>query len=72
MVLPQLAEPEERFYPVHWTSAEWIRDPQVLLEDVIHDGTVAIHLWNYCIRSFKNEPAPEGSFLHRLQAEGRA
>jgi hypothetical protein len=38
---------------------------------VIGDGTVAIHLWNYCISSFKNQTAPPGSFLDRLQREGR-
>ena len=68
--LTQLAQPQERFYPVPWQDARWILDPTTLLEDVISDGTVAIHLWNYCISSFKNEPAPPGSFLDRLQREG--
>jgi hypothetical protein len=68
--LTHLAQPQERFYPVPWQKAEWIRDPQIALEDVISEGTIAIHLWNYCISSFKNEPAPEGSFLARLQQEG--
>ena len=34
-------------------------------------GTVAIHLWNECIKGFKNEPAPDGSFLSRLKREGK-
>jgi hypothetical protein len=65
-----LAQPQERFYPVPWQEARWIADPSISLEDVIGEGTVAIHLWNYCISSFKNNPAPPGSFLERLQREG--
>jgi hypothetical protein len=65
-----LAEPQERFYPVPWQRADWILDPSIDLEDVITDGTVAVHLWNRCISAFKNDPTPPGSFLHRLQAEG--
>ena len=68
--LGHLAEPPERFYPVPGQEAEWILRPDRRLEDVVHEGTVAIHLWNECIKGFKNEPAPRGSFLHRLQQEG--
>jgi hypothetical protein len=68
--LTHLAQPQERFYPMPWQKADWIRDPAIAVEDVIGPGTVAIHLWNYCISSFKNEPAPVGSFLERLQREG--
>src|SRR5205823_3142146 len=68
--LTHLAQPQERFYPVPWQQARWILDPRIRLEDVIGEGTAAIHLWNYCISSFKNEPAPHGSFLERLQQEG--
>jgi hypothetical protein len=68
--LAQLAQPQERFYPVPWQEARWILDPKIELKDVIEEGTVAIHLWNYCISSFKNKPAPHGSFLERLQQEG--
>ena len=69
--LTHLAQPQERFYPAPWQQARWILDPCVGLEDVIGEGTVAVHLWNYCINSFKNEPAPHGSFLQRLHDEGR-
>ena len=69
--LDHLAEPRERFYPVHWTEAEWILDPAIKPEDVITGETVAIHLWNYRIRAFKDAPGPPGSFLHRLHQEGR-
>ena len=68
--LANLAQPQERFYPVPWQEARWILNPAIRLQDVISDGTVAIHLWNYCISDFKNEPAPQGSFLERLQQEG--
>jgi hypothetical protein len=68
--LTHLAEPQERFYPVPWQRADWIRDPTIAVDDVISHGTVAIHLWNYCITPFKNQPAPAGSFLERLQREG--
>jgi len=43
----------------------------VKLEDMITERTVAIHLWNECIKDFKNLTALEGSFLNRLQEEGR-
>lgn len=69
--LEHLAEPQERFYPVHWRRADWIRDPQIALEEMISDGTVAVHLWNRCISDFKDERGPQGSFLHRLHEEGR-
>ena len=69
--LEHLAEPRERFYPVHWRQADWIRDPNVAVDDVAGEDTVAIHLWNRCISDFKDDPAPPGSFLHRLQQEGR-
>lgn len=64
------AEPIERFYPIPWQGADWILDPAIALESIVTPGTVAVHLWNECIRSFKDRPAPEGSFLHRLQREG--
>jgi hypothetical protein len=66
------AEPVESFYPVPWQQAEWVRDPKVSLDSIVTPGTVAIHLWNERIRSFKDRPAPEGSFLNRLQCEGAA
>lgn len=68
--LAHLAEPPQVFYPARWQDAEWIRDPGVALQDVITGQTVALHLWNERIKRFKNLPAPGGSFLARLQAEG--
>lgn len=70
--LDRLAEPPERFHPVPWERAEWIRDPLQRLESVIGPGTVGVHLWNERIKAFKDEPAPKGSFLARLQEEGGA
>lgn len=64
------ALPADIFYPVRWRQAGWILDPTVDLADMISDRTVAVHLWNDCIREFKDEPAPAGSFLDRLQREG--
>ena len=64
------AFPKEVFNPVRWQSAAWIVDPAISLESVTTERSVAVHLWNECIRDFKNEPAPVGSFLHRLQQEG--
>lgn len=59
------------FYPVEWRRAAWIADPAIRLEDVITKDTVAIHLWNECIKTIKHAPAPAGSFLEQLQREGR-
>jgi hypothetical protein len=64
------ALPAEIFYPVPWWKAEWIGSPDVALDDVLTPATVAIHLWNECIRGLKDQPAPARSFLHRLQREG--
>jgi hypothetical protein len=65
------ALPQNVFYPVPWQDAGWIRDPGIALDDVVTEETVAVHLWNECIREFKDGPALEGSFLSRLQDEGR-
>ena len=68
--LTSQALPPDVFYPVPWQRAEWILDPHIDFHDVVSERTVAVHLWNECIRMFKGRPAPEGSFLHRLQREG--
>jgi hypothetical protein len=65
------AAPPSRFYPVHYRDAEWIRDPARTLGEMVAPDSVAVHLWNELIKGWKEEPAPAGSFLARLQAEGR-
>lgn len=62
----------EVLYPVRWQDADWVRDPSRPVESVIGPATVSIHLWNERIKAFKEEPAPDGSFLARLQREGAA
>jgi hypothetical protein len=68
----ELAEPPEVLHPVPWQDAAWIRNPRISLEEVVTERTVSLHLWNERIKHFKDEPAPAGSFLARLQAEGAA
>ena len=63
--------PPEILYPVRWQEAQWVADPAQRLEDRITERTVSIHLWNECIKQFKEQEAAPGSFLARLQAEGR-
>jgi hypothetical protein len=65
------ALPREVLYPVPWRDADWIRTPGLTLDQMVIERTVAIHLWNECIKGYKNAPAPNGSFLQRLQDEGR-
>jgi hypothetical protein len=65
------ALPPEVLHPVHWPDAGWIRDPSVRLEDVTTPRTRAVHLYNEVVKSFKDRRAPAGSFLARLQEEGR-
>lgn len=65
------ALPSDVFNPVPWTAADWILDSSKTLEDVLTKRSVGVHLWNECIREFKNKPAPGGSFLARLHEEGR-
>jgi len=60
----------EIFYPVPYRDARWLLDPGRPLEAMVAPSSVAIHLWNQLIEDFKEAPAPEGSFLHRLHQEG--
>ena len=64
------ALPIDVFNPVPWYQARWIANPEIRLEDMVTDRTVGIHLWNECIKDFKDHPASTGSFLERLQREG--
>jgi len=65
------ALPSDVFNPVPWTEADWILNPAKALNDALTERSVGVHLWNQCIKHFKNKPAPWGSFLARLQDEGR-
>jgi hypothetical protein len=65
------ALPPEILYPSPWQDALWIADPARSLDQVVTERTVAVHLWNERIKHVKNRPAPPGSFLARLQDEGR-
>jgi hypothetical protein len=65
------ALPSDVFYPIPWRSAAWILDPSKRVEDLITERTVAVHLWNECIRGYKYSDPPAGSFLERLHREGR-
>lgn len=68
--LTHWALPKHIFYPLHYSEAGRILDPHAALEDFANRESVGIHLWNELIKDFKDEPAPAGSFLARLQAEG--
>lgn len=68
--LTHWALPRHVFYPRHYTEAGWILDPAASLESVANDGSIGVHLWNEEIKHFKDKPAPPGSFLARLHAEG--
>lgn len=70
--LAQAVQPTTRFYPVHWRDACWIVDPAQPLENRVSPGTVAVHLWSECLRAVREGPAPAGSMLARLRAEGAA
>lgn len=68
--LSSCALPPSVLYPVPWERAEWIRDPAFHLDRMVTSETVGIHLWNECIKGFKEGPARRGSFLERLHREG--
>ncbi|HET9810298.1 MAG TPA: hypothetical protein VFP53_01210 [Sphingomicrobium sp.] len=70
--LSSQALPPDAFNPVPWHKADWIRDPAISLGEMTTRRTVGVHLWNECIKSFKNLPAVDGSFLARLHGEGAA
>jgi hypothetical protein len=69
-LLDQALRPEA-FYPAPYGQADWIADPAKRLEDVTTARTIGVHLWNELIRPLKDRPAAKGSFLARLQEEGR-
>jgi hypothetical protein len=68
--LHHLALPPEVLCAVHWDDARWIRSPSIGVEHVTTPRTRAVHLYNEIIKWFKDQPAPAGSFLARLQDEG--
>jgi hypothetical protein len=68
--LVHLASPVQAFHPYHWTEADWIRDPARQLDHRATDATLGVHLWNECIKTWKEDEAPAGSFLARLHDEG--
>jgi hypothetical protein len=68
--LEHWAQGKEVFYPAHWSEALWIIDPCKSVEEYIFPETRCIHLWNEKIKGCKDRPAPSGTFLARLQAEG--
>ena len=63
--------PPRLLYPIPWQDAGWIARPDRRLDDVIANDTIAIHLWNELVKHLKDRPAAPGSFLFRLQQEGR-
>ena len=69
--LSRFALASDIFYPAPWQDALWITEPRRSLEEIVTPRTVAVHLWNERIKQIKDRPAPPGSFLARLQAEGR-
>jgi hypothetical protein len=69
--IAEQAAPPSRFYPVHYADADWILDPERTLVEMVAPDSVALHLWNELIKGWKEAPAPAGSFLARLQLEGR-
>jgi len=64
------AQPPARFYPVPWTEADWIVDPDRPLDAMIEADTIAVHLWNERLRGLDLAGAPPGSFAARLREEG--
>ncbi len=68
--LDRWALPAETFYPLHYRQASLLLEPSPLVESLLTPRTVALHLWNERIKTLKDTPAPRGSFLARLQAEG--
>jgi hypothetical protein len=66
------ALPASAFCPVPAQRADWIIDPSLSLDRMVAPDTIALHLWGDRIGSYKNKPAPLGSFLARLQAEAFA
>ena len=68
--LDRRASAPRLYSPIPWQEASWVLDPAQPLESRISTETIAVHLWNERIKAFKHTPAPEHSFLARLQREG--
>lgn len=68
--LLEKARPPQVFYPWDWQAVDWMFKSSERIEDRITAETTAVHLYNQMIRDRKNLPAPQGSFMERLQREG--
>jgi hypothetical protein len=64
--LDKFAKPPQVFYPVHWTKAERLFDPNFFYTSAISEDTLAIHIWNHLIEKLKRNTPPAGSFIYDI------
>jgi hypothetical protein len=67
--LETLALPTWTFYPIHYSRAQDFFEPAVDIHTQLHKDTVAVHLWNECIKRLKTRWPPPGSFVDQICAE---
>jgi hypothetical protein len=64
--LAKLAQPIEVFYPVPYSRAADVFNPDIDIEACFTPRTRTIHLWNSHIKDHKSTSPPAGSFIDRM------
>lgn len=59
-------QPPEVFYPVRWRDARALYEPAEVVEAMLTDKTVAVHMWHSRLEGLKDAPPPPGSFIARM------
>lgn len=62
-------QPRTVFYPVPYDRAEALFDDASVVEGMLAQDTVAVHMWNSRLRDLVDRPPPAGSYVGRLCQE---
>ena len=60
------ALPNDVFYPLHWTQAQRLFDPDFQIESVFSENTIQLHLYGEMLRRLSDQPIPKGCTLDRV------
>jgi Alpha 1,4-glycosyltransferase conserved region len=66
MGIDHLAKPCDVFYPIHWTSAKKLFDPNFDYKQLITENTLTVHMWNHLIKDLKSNSPQPGSFIYNV------
>ncbi|WP_120716541.1 hypothetical protein [Tsuneonella amylolytica] len=60
------AQPPDVFYPVRWKDARELYEPAEVVEGMLTERTVAVHMWHSRLEGLKDAPPPPGSFIAKM------